>query len=73
MRLLRFSLAALLLGCLALVVTYRIKDPERIPLDERARAEALPVDSAAHLPHLEQPDVVVPAVVRFLRGEPSRP
>ena len=32
------------------------------------RATFFPVDSAAHLPHLEQPDVVVPAVVRFLRG-----
>jgi pimeloyl-ACP methyl ester carboxylesterase len=33
------------------------------------RARFLPVDSAAHLPHLEQPGVVVPAVVRFLRDE----
>ena len=33
------------------------------------RARLVPVDSAGHLPHLEQPDVVVPAVVRFLRGE----
>jgi len=32
------------------------------------RATFFPVDSAAHLPHLEQPDVVVPAVVRFLRS-----
>jgi pimeloyl-ACP methyl ester carboxylesterase len=32
-------------------------------------ATLVPVDSAGHLPHLEQPDVVVPAVVRFLRGE----
>jgi pimeloyl-ACP methyl ester carboxylesterase len=31
------------------------------------RASLLPVDSAGHLPHLEQPDVVAPAVVRFLR------
>lgn len=31
------------------------------------RATFVPVDSAAHLPHLEQPRVVVPAVVRFLR------
>jgi pimeloyl-ACP methyl ester carboxylesterase len=28
----------------------------------------VPVDSAGHLPHLEQPDVVVPAVVEFLRA-----
>jgi pimeloyl-ACP methyl ester carboxylesterase len=35
-------------------------------------ATFVPVDSAAHLPHLEQPNVVVPAVVRFLRGEPRR-
>ncbi|MBA3316499.1 MAG: alpha/beta fold hydrolase [Gemmatimonadales bacterium] len=33
------------------------------------RARFMPVDSAAHLPHLEQTGVVVPAVVRFLRGE----
>jgi pimeloyl-ACP methyl ester carboxylesterase len=33
------------------------------------RARLVPVDSAGHLPHLEQPDVVVPAVARFLRGE----
>ncbi len=32
------------------------------------RAAFVPVDSAAHLPHLEQPGIVVPAVVRFLRG-----
>lgn len=36
------------------------------------RATFLPVDSAAHLPHLEQPSLVVPVVVRFLRGEPLR-
>jgi pimeloyl-ACP methyl ester carboxylesterase len=36
------------------------------------RATFLPVDSAAHLPHLEQTGVVVPAVVRFLRGEARR-
>jgi len=35
------------------------------------RATFVPVDSAAHLPHLEQTGVVVPAVVRFLRGEPQ--
>ncbi|MDH4130930.1 MAG: alpha/beta hydrolase, partial [Gemmatimonadota bacterium] len=33
------------------------------------RATLVPVDSAGHLPHLEQPDVVAPAVGRFLRGE----
>ncbi len=32
------------------------------------RAGFVPVDSAGHLPHLEQPDVVVPAVVEFLRA-----
>ena len=31
------------------------------------RATFVPVDSAAHLPHLEQPGLVLPAVVRFLR------
>ncbi len=36
------------------------------------RATFAPVDSAAHLPHLEQTGVVVPAVVRFLRGELRR-
>lgn len=30
-------------------------------------AAFVPVDSAAHLPHLERPEVVTPAVVRFLR------
>jgi pimeloyl-ACP methyl ester carboxylesterase len=30
------------------------------------RARLVPVDSAGHLPHLEQPDIVVPAVVQFL-------
>jgi pimeloyl-ACP methyl ester carboxylesterase len=34
------------------------------------RATFVPVDSAAHLPHLEQPGVVIPAVVRFLRRSP---
>jgi pimeloyl-ACP methyl ester carboxylesterase len=34
------------------------------------RATLVPVDSAGHLPHLEQPDVVAPAVGRFLQGEP---
>jgi pimeloyl-ACP methyl ester carboxylesterase len=32
------------------------------------RASLVPVDSAAHLPHLERPEVVIPAVVRFLRS-----
>lgn len=32
------------------------------------RATFAPVDSAGHLPHLEQPDTVAAAVVRFLRG-----
>ncbi len=36
------------------------------------RATLVAVDSAAHLAHLEQPGVVVPAVVRFLRGQPQR-
>ncbi|MDQ2669535.1 MAG: alpha/beta hydrolase [Gemmatimonadota bacterium] len=34
-------------------------------------AEFVPVDSAAHLPHLEQPDTVAGAVVRFLRTVPD--
>ncbi|HMU62996.1 MAG TPA: alpha/beta fold hydrolase, partial [Gemmatimonadales bacterium] len=34
------------------------------------RATLLAVDSAGHLPHLDQPDVVVPAVVAFLRQHP---
>jgi pimeloyl-ACP methyl ester carboxylesterase len=37
-------------------------------LAEIPRAAFVPVDSAGHLPHLEQPDVVVPAMVRFLRS-----
>ena len=35
------------------------------------RATFVPVDSAAHLPHLERTGIVVPAVVRFLRSVPS--
>ncbi|RFZ94973.1 alpha/beta hydrolase [Mucilaginibacter conchicola] len=31
------------------------------------KTEFLPVDDAAHLPHLEQPDVVNPALVTFLK------
>lgn len=31
------------------------------------QATLVPVDSAGHLPHLERPEVVVPAMVRFLR------
>lgn len=34
------------------------------------QAALFPVDSAGHLPHLERPDLVVPAVVAFLRREP---
>lgn len=37
------------------------------------RAVFVPVDSAAHLPHLERPGIVVPAVVRFLRSGPAAP
>ncbi len=33
-------------------------------------AALVPVDSAGHLPHLDQPDVVVPAVVTFLEAHP---
>jgi pimeloyl-ACP methyl ester carboxylesterase len=32
------------------------------------RATLVPVDSAGHLPHIEQPGIVIPAVVRFLRN-----
>jgi pimeloyl-ACP methyl ester carboxylesterase len=32
------------------------------------RAQLIAVDSAAHLPHIERPEVVLPAVVGFLRG-----
>ncbi|MGH7579848.1 MAG: alpha/beta fold hydrolase [Gemmatimonadales bacterium] len=35
------------------------------------RAGFVPVDSAGHLPHLERPTVVVPAVVRFLKASES--
>jgi hypothetical protein len=37
------------------------------------RATFVPVDSAAHLPHLEQPDTVIGAVMRFLRGTSGGP
>jgi pimeloyl-ACP methyl ester carboxylesterase len=37
------------------------------------RATFVPVDSAAHLPHLEQPDTVIGAVMRFLRGASEGP
>ena len=47
-----------------------------MPLEESAsvmaalpRATLVPVDSAAHLPQVEQPEVVGAAVIRFLRGE----
>lgn len=36
-------------------------------LEMMPRAQFLSVDSAGHLPHLEQPDAVVPAVEAFLR------
>lgn len=36
-------------------------------------ASLVPVESAGHLPHLEQPQVVIPAVVRFLRSGSSSP
>ncbi len=37
------------------------------------RATLVPVDSAGHLPHLEQPGVVIPAVVRFLHRPATQP
>ncbi|HEU4473648.1 MAG TPA: alpha/beta hydrolase [Gemmatimonadales bacterium] len=37
------------------------------------QATFVPVDSAAHLPHLEKPGVVLPAVVRFLRATAAQP
>src|SRR6185437_11076111 len=40
MRLLRWTLAAVLLGCVAVLLAYRIKDPERRSLDDNARREA---------------------------------
>lgn len=39
-------------------------------LEAMPRATLVPVDSAGHLPHLDQPDLVVPAVVDFLRRQP---
>lgn len=59
------------------LVVWGKQDPVAPIGDSRAllaampRATFVPVDSAAHLPHLEQTGVVVPAVVRFLRGEPQ--
>lgn len=35
------------------------------------RGTLLPVDSAGHLPYLDQPDIVVPAVAQFLRAAPT--
>ena len=53
------------------------RQDEGAPISESAallgampRATLVAVDSAGHLPHLEQPDVVVPAVVDFLEGQP---
>lgn len=40
-------------------------------LEALPRATFVPVDSAAHLPHLEQARVVLPAVVSFLRANPG--
>lgn len=37
-------------------------------MDALPRAALLPIDSAAHLPHIERPAVVGPAVLRFLVG-----
>ena len=42
-------------------------------LEAIPQATFVPVDSAAHLPHLEQPGVVLPAVVRFLRATAAPP
>lgn len=53
------------------------RQDEGAPISESAgllaampRATLVAVDSAGHLPHLDQPDVVVPAVVGFLRAQP---
>jgi pimeloyl-ACP methyl ester carboxylesterase len=53
------------------------RQDEGAPISESAallgampRATLVPVDSAGHLPHLDQPAVVVPAVVGFLEGQP---
>lgn len=53
------------------------RQDEGAPISESAallgampRATLVAVDSAGHLPHLEQPDIVVPAVVGFLRAQP---
>lgn len=40
MRLLRWSLTAVLIACLGVFLIYRVKDPERRTLDEVARREA---------------------------------
>jgi pimeloyl-ACP methyl ester carboxylesterase len=45
----------------------------RTLLARMPRATFVPVDSAAHLPHLERPDIVIPAVVRFLRADRLTP
>ena len=39
-------------------------------LEAMPRATLVPIDSAGHLPHLDQPDMVVPAVVNFLAPQP---
>jgi pimeloyl-ACP methyl ester carboxylesterase len=60
------------------LIVWGKQDPVAPFRNSRTLLEAMPgatfvaVDSAAHLPHLEQAQVVVPAVVRFLRGEPQR-
>lgn len=59
------------------LIVWGVQD-EGAPMSESAallealpRATLLPVDSAGHLPHLDQPDVVVPAVEGFLRSMPD--
>jgi pimeloyl-ACP methyl ester carboxylesterase len=56
------------------------RQDEGAPISESAallgampRATLVPVDSAGHLPHLEQPNVVLPAVVGFLAFARDRP
>ncbi len=70
----RGELEALGLEDRPVLVIWGKQDPFNPPSESTALLAAMPravllqVDSAGHLPHMEQPGIVVPAVARFLRA-----